>query len=148
MRSLRERDQKFSFLFFSPKRINVIRTERIMGSHRDSNRAIYARKLLDDGCILDVSHPCPAVFFGEDHTHQTQFRKFRNQFHGKMLSLVPLHYMRSDFAFSELSNAGANLLLVFSQLEFHKSSVGNDTSTEKREIEIAEQDGEIGVTPS
>jgi hypothetical protein len=77
--------------------------------HRDADRAVHARKLLDDGDVLDVAHPRPAVLLWEDDAHETLRGELRQEFHGEVLLLVPLAHVRRDLALGELAHAHLHL---------------------------------------
>src|SRR5882762_3928501 len=52
------------FLLFGAGFVNVIATERRMGGEDNADRAIHARKFLDDDGVFDITKPRPSIFFG------------------------------------------------------------------------------------
>src|SRR5438045_9518114 len=115
-----ERHQKLLLLLLRAEHEDVVRAERIVRGYGDADRAVNARKLLDDCDVLDVTHPRAAVLFGEDDAHEALLGELRRKLRGEVLRLVPLAHVRRDLAFGELAHAHLYLPLIFVQLEVHK----------------------------
>src|SRR5204862_2822856 len=62
-------------------------------------------------------HPGAAKFLRKLNAHQAEFSQLRQQASGKLLRLVPLAHMRSQFCFSELADAPAQQLLLGCEVE-------------------------------
>src|SRR5947209_17809392 len=105
MTARRERHQKLLLLLLRAEHEDMVRAERIVRGDRDADRAVNARKLLDDCDVLDVTHPCAAVLFGKDDAHEPLLGEFWLKLHGEVLRLVPLAHVRRDLPSGELANA-------------------------------------------
>src|SRR5581483_2112555 len=84
---------------------DVVRAKGSVRRHDDAHRAIYARKFLDGGGVLDIAHSRAAVLRGEDDAQQAQASQFLHGLQREARGLVPLHYMGRNFAFRELAYA-------------------------------------------
>src|SRR5438105_13046103 len=102
MFALRQRRQILFFLSFSSELINMIRAQRIMSRHGNSNGPIDAREFFDRGRILHVSERRASVFFRKQNTEQPKLAELWDELDRKMLRFVPLHHMRRDLGFGEL----------------------------------------------
>ena len=84
-----------------------------MRRHAQTDRTVNAGDFFDNGRVFDVTHSRAAVFFGENHAHQTEFGELRAQFNREMLRFVPFHHVRFDLGFRKFADAHFYLLLFF-----------------------------------
>ena len=90
-----------------------------MRRHDNAHRAVHARQFLDHDGIVDVSEARPAVFFGEDHAHQTHGRQLRHQFFRELRVLVPAPDVGRNFRFRKFTDILAKLDLLWRQFKVH-----------------------------
>ena len=83
----------------------------------DADRAVDARKFFDGDDVFDVAEACAAILFRENDAEQAHLGELGHDFSGKVGDFVPLHDVRSDFAFGEFANAAAELLLFIGKGE-------------------------------
>ena len=102
----------------------MIGAERIVRGHDDADRAIHARKLLDDDGVFEIAHSRAAVLLGENHAEQAHFGQLGNDFRGKLGGFVPLHHVRSDFGLGEFADGAPKLLLLVGEGKFHEYLTG------------------------
>ena len=102
--ALRERRDVFLLLLFGAELIDVIGAERIVRRDDDADRAVHARKLLNDDGVFDVAHSRAAIFFREDHAEKAHFGELGNYFRRKLGNFVPLHHMGKNFGLGKLAN--------------------------------------------
>src|SRR5262249_15761533 len=68
----RKRRNVFFNLFLRTALVNMIRAERIVRSHSESNRSVDACNLFDYRRVCNITQTRTAELFGEDDTHQVQ----------------------------------------------------------------------------
>ena len=67
-----------------------------MGRQTEADRAADFGYLFNDQDVFNITHAGSAVFFRNDHTHESKLAHGTHDLNGKMLDLVPFHYMRFD----------------------------------------------------
>jgi hypothetical protein len=100
-----------------------------VGRHRQRDAGIDPRDLLDADAVVDRRHRRAAVLFGELDAHQAERAELRHQLPRKVLVLIPLADVRTDFGFRELADRAAQQLLLVCRTKVHGLS---DCSTTPR----------------
>lgn len=80
---------------------------------------IHPRQFLNNDGILDVTHPCPAVFFRENNPEQPQLRRLFHGIQWKLLRFVPGENVRREFGLRELTHHLAQLILLIRKRKLH-----------------------------
>src|SRR5262249_25844553 len=120
--SLGQGDEIFLFLRFGAKFEDVVGAERVVRGDDDANRSVHARQFFDGDDVFDIAEAGAAILFRENYAQQAHFRELGHDFAGKVRHFVPLHDVRSDFAFGKFTNTAAELLLFVGQREVHGAS--------------------------
>src|SRR5204862_8027105 len=109
----------FLDLLFGAELKDMIGAKRIVSRYAERDRTVYARQFFNDRGIGYIAHTSAVDFFGEEDSHQIQFSELWHQFAGKMLRLIPFHYVWGDLAFCKFAYRAFDLKLLFSQFEDH-----------------------------
>jgi hypothetical protein len=76
--ALRQRHDVFFLLLFAAEFVDVIGAERIVRRDDDADRAVHARKFLDDDGVFAIAHSGAAVFLRENHAEKAHFGQLGN----------------------------------------------------------------------
>ena len=115
-----ERPQIALLLLAGSEHRDVRYREAIVRSHREGNRRIDARQLLDADAIVNGGQARPSLGLGHLNAHQAEAGQLRDQIGRKRLRLVPLHDMRPDFGLGKLAHGLAKQILFGRQAEIHE----------------------------
>ncbi len=94
--------------------------ESVVGGNGQGHRGIDAGQFLDADAVLDGRHAGAAVAIRDLDAHQPLRGEAGGEFRREVLSLVPLHHVRQDFALSELPHRAPDHLVLLGRSEVHR----------------------------
>ena len=106
-------------MFLGPELIDMRNTQPVVSRQGERNGRTHPCDLLHADAVVDRGHPGSAVLFRDLDTQEAQFAKSRHQLDRKVLRLIPLKDMRSNFRFGELPNCTPEKLLFVGKFEIN-----------------------------
>ena len=88
-----------------------------MRSHRDRDRGVDSRELLDGDRIRDSVRACAAVFLRDRHAHQSQLRHLPDELVGEAAVAIELLGDGRDTLLRELAHGRADELVLLIEIE-------------------------------
>ena len=98
---------------------DVVGAERGVRGDDDADRAVHARKFLDDDGVVDVAEARAAQLFRKDRTQVAELAELFDHFERENLVFVPLHDVGPDFRVGEFADGFTELDLLRREIEFH-----------------------------
>ena len=96
---------------------DVPRAQRVVRRHRQPDRGVGARDLLERDHVVVELHPGAAVLLGDLHAEQAHLAQRRDDLVREALLLVPAARVRDDEALAHLAHGGLQDALVVGELE-------------------------------
>ena len=115
----RELGQPFLLLLLGAEEEDRHRAERRVRGHRDRDRRVDPRQLLDRDRVGERVGAGAAVLLGDRHAHQPELGELRDELVREAVLAVELLGGRRDPLLGELANGGADELVLGREVEVH-----------------------------
>src|SRR5688572_17284212 len=94
-------------------------TERVMSCKAKTDGPTNFGYLFDHAFVFKISETCTAIFFRDQHSHETQLAHFLEYMHREFLAFIPGHNMRFNMLLCKVTGCVSYLLRQFGDLEIH-----------------------------
>ena len=98
----------------------MVGAEGVVRRHRQGDRAVDPRELLDQADVLADREGRAAELLGDEAAQESEGPELVEELPRKRLSLVPFHDVGTDLALGELAHALTNGAFFFGQVEVHR----------------------------
>ena len=121
--------QPLPLLLLRPEEQDRHRPERGVRGHRDRDRRVDPRQLLDRDRVRERVGARAAVLLGHGHAHQPELGQLRDELVREAVLAVELGGDRSDTLLRELADGRADELVLGREVEVHDSADRREASS-------------------